>query len=287
MREKVKNFVRAVATAGGIDVTRFQSAIRLSFSKRQFVKQGYARMEGYDVTSHYGDVAVDSSFQYVLEGFIVARIHFIKETLRQAEIERSTFADIGDSNGVFLRALGKRGVSINISPEVLRNISGLETLEGGLPDIPLPDGAFDYVLCFETFEHLEHAIGGLRELPRLARKEVFFSIPYVRRTNIHPYWLDESRPPTEQHVMECSDSDFRKLLTYAGLQVASARIHNVFDFPRTPNELLVDLAWRAVSRDILCGVFRKFSMYFLRHAAQGRDNSRPNLAGSCLPSRGE
>ncbi len=264
-RAKVRDLVRGLGRFAGVDMRRLQSRVRLRLSERQFQKQGYAPLEGYDVTQHYGDQAVDASFRYVQEGFIAARIRFIRDMLGPEEIERSTFADIGDSNGVFLRALGKKGTSVNVSRDVLNNISGLETLLGGLPTIPLGDGAFDYVLCFETVEHLHDPIGGLRELARLARKGVFVSIPFVRRTRIHPYWPDRSRPATEQHVLECADGDLRKLLTYAGLRVASMRVHMVFDFPRRLDEILASLAWRAVDRELLCGAFRRFSMYFLTH----------------------
>lgn len=260
-----KRAVKRGLQAAGLDLHKIFSGVRLRRSRRQFLKYGYARLPGYDVTHHFGDELLDASFQYAQEGFILARLNEIRQTLDENEIRRATFADIGDSNGVFLKALGKPGVSINTSPRVLENITGLERLQGSLPHIPLPDRSLDYALCFETVEHLQDPISGLRELARLTRKGVFVSIPWVRRTHMLPYWPDRTIPQAETHVFECSDLDFRTLLTYAALRVASLRVYEVFDGPRTIPELVTDLYWARKGTDQLCGVFRKFSIYFLTH----------------------
>lgn len=261
MKEAIKSGMKLV----GVDVQKMFSHARLRLSQRRFVQLGYQPLDGYDVTRHFGDEALDPSFQYVQEGFIIARLQFIRQQLGQEEIARSTFADIGDSNGIFLKGLNKPGMSINPSEQVLNNISGLQTLQAALPYIPLPDRAFDYALCFEAVEHLQDPIGGLRELARLARKGVFISIPRVKRTKIQPYWPDRSIPQAETHVFECSDANFRTLVTYTDLRVSSMTVHRVFDTPKTLPEIMTNLAWTAKEPDVLCGVFKKFSIYFLSH----------------------
>lgn len=264
MRSDIRKLLKSVVSASGLDIEKvFFEKARLDRSRRRFDKQGYRRIEGYKVEDHYGDQDSDPSFQYVQEGFIWGRIRFIQQLLGSDEIRSSTFADIGDSNGIFLKKFGKDGTSVNVSQKVIENISGLRTLCAGLPCIPLPDKVFDYLLCFETIEHLHDPIAGLKELGRLARKGIFVSIPFVTRTNIHPFWPDRSRPAYEQHVLECSDEDFRKLLTYADLSVASMEVYRVFDYPQTVREVLVDIACKAVDRDLMSAVFRKFSIYFL------------------------
>lgn len=266
LKSQLKRAATAAFHATGFDLQRMFSRVRLSRSKRQFLQQGRARLDGYDVTHHFGDELLDASFQYVQEGFIQARLEFIRACLGEPEIRSSSFADIGDSNGVFLKGLGKSGLSVNTSPQVLENIAGgLERLHGSLPHVPLPDRSRDYVLCFETVEHLQDPIGGLRELARLARTGVFVSIPFIAQTHVLPYWPDRSIPMPETHVFECSDRDFRTLLTYAGLRVAARQVHQVFDAPRTPSELVTDLYWALKGTDQLCGVFRKFPIYFLQH----------------------
>lgn len=247
----------------GVDLQQVFGRVRRHRSARQFARDGYVSMPGYDVTRHYGDQVMDGTFRYVQEGFIQARLAFIRDALGAAEVEASTFADVGDSNGVFLKALGKSGTSVNASATVLSNIGGVSTLEASLPCVPVTDGAFDYTLCFETLEHVHDPIGSLRELARVSRKGIIISVPWVRRTTIHPYWLDRSRPAAEQHVFECADADWRRLLTYAGLGVRRWRVHEVFDRPRHLTEFAVDWWWRWRWPDLLCAVFRKFSIYHL------------------------
>jgi len=263
MLARLKQVVKRMARCGGLDLDRLPAQVRWSLSERSFRQRGYQRIDGYDARGHFGDVTLDASFHYVVEGFVAARIQFIRQTLGSEEIDRATFVDIGDSNGVFLKALGKRGTSVNMSPKVLENIAGLETLQASLPTLPLPSQACDYALCFETVEHLHDPIGGLKELARLTRKGVFISIPVVRRTRIHPYWPDKGRPAAEQHVMEFCDTDFRKLLTYADLRVASMTVHRTFDRTRTLPEAIAYLFWGRAGDDTLCGIFRQFSIYFL------------------------
>jgi len=263
MPNNVKRLIKRAARMGGLDLDLLPKRVQLSLSERRFRAEGYDRINGYDAAHHFGDVILGASAQYVVEGFIASRLRFIRRMQDRAEIERATFADVGDSSGVFLKALGKRGTSINISPEVLGHIQGLETLQAGLPEIPVPDGAFDYVLCFETLEHLPDPIAGLRELARIARKGVCVSIPFVRRTRVSPFWPDKTRPATEQHVIEFSDTDFRTVLTYAGLHVGSMIVHRTFDRARTPSEALAYALWGRIGQDTLCGVFKRFSVYWL------------------------
>lgn len=263
MTPLIKQTAKAGLQMIGVDLQQLFAQVRLDRSRRRFIRTGEVPLADYDVNGHFGDQPLDESHRYVMQGFINARLRFIRDVLGSAEVASATFADIGDSNGVFLKALGKTGLSINPSQTVLGNIQGLDTLAAGLPTIPLPDGSLDYLLCFETLEHLHDPIAGLKELARLTARGIFVSIPYVRRTTVYSYWLDRTRPAAEQHVFECSDADFRRLLTYAGLQVTRWQVHQVFDPPRTPAELITDAWWRLVYPDLLCAVFRRFSLYHL------------------------
>ena len=278
MREALRTRIKTMAGVLGVDIQKINADVRLALSQRRFAKLGHPPIEGYDVTRHYGDSDIDQSFRYIAEGFISARIQFIKDVLGGAEIERSAFADIGDPNGVFLKALGKKGTSININEKILGNISDIQTILGALPNIPLPDGSFDYVLCFEVVEHLHDPIGGLKELARLARKGVIISIPCVRRTKIYPYWYDKAQPPTQCHVLECADGDFRKLLTYTNLRAVAMAVHEVFDYPYTPSEALASMVWRALDEDLLCGAHRRFSIYLLQHDTKRSEETMKMIA---------
>jgi len=229
-------------------------------------------------STHYGDCLVDESWHYILHGFAVERLDFIIRTLEAKEIQESSFADIGDSDGTFLRALGKNGTSINFSEAVLANIPDLRKLQGCMPHIDLPDGSFDYVLLFETLEHLPDPVAGLREVERLARKGAFVSIPHVSKTRVKEYWSNRKAPVGESHVFEFSPRDFAKIVTHTGFRIGSSRRIRVFAPPRTISELVYCAAsvlgedW-----DIRCGAFKAFDVYYLERRLQ---QGNPTIAGA-------
>ena len=226
-----------------------------------------------DPATHYGDYVLDASWQYILHGFATERLDFIISCLGPEEIQRSSFADIGDSDGTFLRALGKDGTSINFSDAVLGNIRNLKTLKGSLPNINLPDGSFDYVLLFETLEHLPDPVAGLREVERLARRAAFVSIPHVKETRFKPYANNPNVPPGESHVFEFCPRDFGTLLSYTRFRVMCARRVKVFAAPRSPSEILYWCFARAVEEaNVCCGAFKAFDVYYLQKQPAAPEN---------------
>src|SRR5438445_356936 len=63
---------------------------------------------GMDLHEHYGDQPLDNQGQLnVTKNFIAARIDYIRDRLPPALIQNGQFADLGDSSGIFLKALGK------------------------------------------------------------------------------------------------------------------------------------------------------------------------------------
>ena len=217
-----------------------------------------------DAATHYGDYILNDSWQYIVELFALERVDFVIRTLGEAEIARSSFADIGDSDGTFLRALGKDETSINYSQSVLANIRDVKKMEGCLPKIGLPDDSFDYVLLFETLEHLPDPIAGLREIDRLARKGAFVSIPYVKKTRVKPYWNNRRVPVGESHVFELSPGDFTKIATYTRFRVRDFRRVRVFATPRSFSEILFCAVSSLIEeQNVRCGAFRAFDVYYL------------------------
>lgn len=236
-----------------------------------------------NASTHYGDCLLDESWHYILHTFAVERLDFIIRTLQNQEIQNSSFADIGDSDGTFLKALGKDGTSINFSDAVLANIPGLKKLKGSLPNVGLPDGSFDYVLLFETLEHLPDPVAGLREVERLARKGAFVSIPHVARTRVKEYWNNPKAPAGESHVFEFSPRDFAKIVTYTGFRIGSSRRIRIFAAPRTPWELAFCAASACTeSRDIRWGSFKAFDVYYLQKSSLPAD--RPGRGDAARPA---
>jgi SAM-dependent methyltransferase len=199
--------------------------------------------KGEDISAHFGDEELsDVGLQKVVMSFIIGRVNFIEKVLTKDEIATGTFVDLGDSSGIFLKALGKRGTSVNIAEEPLKNIrtKGIKVVKADINDrLPFEDGSIDHILMFETLEHLPNPIAVLKEIYRICRKSAFVSVPYVSRTNIHSYNYCPGRPIHEHHIFEFSDSDFRKIVTHAGFKIDKAEVVEVLDNGRNPKEFLI------------------------------------------------
>ena len=131
--------------------------------------------------------------------------------------------DVGDPDGLVLQALGaRRGVSLNILEPCVRQIrqSDGRPVQGDCARLPFASGVFDCVFCFETLEHLENPIAGLKELARVSRGSLYVAIPWVRRTVVREDGHDPKQPDPENHVFEFCHADFLKVLTHARLRVA-------------------------------------------------------------------
>lgn len=144
--------------------------------------------------------------------------------------------NVGDSSGILLKALHKKGVSLDANAKNIEQIEarGIEAYTGSIYELPFPDKSFDYSMSFQCLEHLEAPIFALQELERVTRKRVFISIPYVEQTKIYSkmFWEEVARLPQEQggwevndmdeycdyHIIEFSSKDFKNLLSYTNLE---------------------------------------------------------------------
>jgi SAM-dependent methyltransferase len=244
---------------------RYQSSARVLARELEASRYAYV-FDDEDLSQHYGDQLLDDPrLQNITKTFILERIDFIEECLGREEIAQASFADMGDSSGIFLKALGKHGVSFNISQAALQNIQrkNILAIKGDLEHLPFRDGSVDHVLCFEVLEHMPNPILALRELERVCSKTAFISIPHVTRTRIYPFGYDQTRPHWELHVFEFSDVDFLHVISHTGFKLKSRKVVEVL----TPSGLYERLAfylwgWLTDS-DLFYGVFKRFAVYQL------------------------
>ncbi len=84
---------------------------------------------------------------------------------------------------------------------------------GSITNIPLSDQSFDAVACFQVLEHLpfETFTQGLREMARVARQKVLFSLPDVR------YVLDVNLALLSPHRSLHTQISFPRFSRYPGL----------------------------------------------------------------------
>lgn len=178
-------------------------------------------------------------------------------------LDSARIIDVGDVDGMILKHLDKSGLGYNLAPSAVENIRahGVEALQGDGHTMPFEEGSFDYVLCFETLEHVENPHQVLSELARVCRPEgrVFVSIPWVPRTFIHP--RDPSQPRGEMHIFEFCRADFASVLSHTPLRLEWDAVCDLFGPPRNAEQRFY-LRWNR-DRHIVAGGFRKFQFFEL------------------------
>lgn len=101
-----------------------------------------------------------------------------REVLAQTE-SSSSVLEIGPGNYFLVDYLARRGLAVETLD--IDAVHGPDHV-GSVEDIPLPDRSFDVVTCFEVLEHLPFELvpRALREMGRVSRRAVLFSVPDVR-----------------------------------------------------------------------------------------------------------
>jgi ubiquinone/menaquinone biosynthesis C-methylase UbiE len=133
-------------------------------------------------TSNYKKHTSSSKLQRML----IDRFH-AKVTAEITRLAPTTLLDAGCGEGfvaeIFQQALPGLAItgfdfhepSARLAAE--RNPRGTFT-QGDIYNIEQPDNSFDVVCCFEVFEHLHEPQKALKELTRVARDAVVFSVPH-------------------------------------------------------------------------------------------------------------
>ena len=152
--------------------------------------------------------------------------------------------EIGVGNGIVAQTLSKIGIAVDtldIDPELR------PTYVGSLVQMPLPDGAYDTVLCAEVLEHLpwEQFRTAVAEIHRVASKHAVITVPHagyvfsvIFKLPLLPtvswcvklpfFW--QTHEFNGQHYWESgkrgySRARIRREIEKAGFRVRSARIH--------------------------------------------------------------
>jgi SAM-dependent methyltransferase len=180
------------------------------------------------------------------------------------ELEASTVLDVGDSDGLMLRALGKSGTAVNALPGAIEHVrfNGVEAVLARGESLPFEDASFDHVLCFQTLEHVEDPYALLLELGRVARRRVFVSIPGVRRT--HVVARDAAAPRGTEHCFEFDRDDFIAFTTHTPLEVVWDDVCRLLGRAKSPLERY-QMRGRRNDRGILASTFTEFRLFELRH----------------------
>ncbi|HLP44001.1 MAG TPA: class I SAM-dependent methyltransferase [Candidatus Nanoarchaeia archaeon] len=160
----------------------------------------------------------------VLQRFLINR--FFNTLLGElALIKPATILDVGCGEGFTLERLRKAGIgektigvdflerAIKIGKEVHPH---LDLRQGNVYHLDFPDNSFDYVLCLEVLEHLEHPEKALAELRRVAKMGCIISVPreplfrlanFVRGKNLSRWGNDI------EHIQHWSSTAIARLVS--------------------------------------------------------------------------
>ncbi|HSP16243.1 MAG TPA: methyltransferase domain-containing protein [Thermoanaerobaculia bacterium] len=187
------------------------------------------------------------------------KIKFITESLGREFLANNTILEIGDSDGLLLKALGKSGSSINNDPRCVALIrsNGIDAKLGVGERIEAEDRSYDVTMSFETLEHSLNPVAFLQEMSRVARKKVIISVPGVTRTIIHP--RVQGLRVGEEHVFELASGDLKLLATHLPLKLTRFVKMPVFAAPQGPLSLLHYYLTR--NRELFGGCFRWYDLY--------------------------
>jgi SAM-dependent methyltransferase len=140
------------------------------------------------------------------------------------QIGPASVLDAGCGEGEALRrgvfAPGTRVVSLDLRWESLaaaraQPFPGAPVC-GSVLALPFGDGSFDAALCLEVLEHLDHPAEAVRELARVARRAVVFSVPhepYFRLGNVLRGKHLRAFGNHPEHVQHWNFRTFRSFLT--------------------------------------------------------------------------
>jgi len=218
-----------------------------------------------DERFHHKDMILEElGSQYVVRGFTVDRIRFLRECgITPDEI----IMDIGDSNGIFIRSLKNEGISLNISPGVALSLrdKNIETVIADAEYLPFKDRSISTILLFQTLEHVPNPVRLLKEIGRVCKKSLILSIPYVSETHIHKRQYDLQRPIYEHHIFEFSQPDFRSIVSHTPFTIAREMNAVVLDNRGFSADKILIRIWNYLFEpDQFCGCFMKFYLVHLK-----------------------
>lgn len=230
IRRRTFERIVSVDAAEWVENVRYRLLLD-TLSERAYLHNAIKLFEDSEIAGHYAVCTVtDRATILELKIFLSEIIRFIREGIA-GEVHLKKILDAGDSDGIVLKALGLPGVGLNIEPACVRRIAGngIQAVQGDIEDLPFPDRSFDYAFCFETIEHLENPVKGLKELARVCRRGALVSVPWVESTRVRPRgYSTGALTPENEHVFEFSEGDFQRAVTHAGFEVARKKVIDLY-----------------------------------------------------------
>lgn len=103
----------------------------------------------------------------------------IQHMLQHMDKDAETLLDVGCGRGYFLRKIKEEKNYRLTGCEIHKGIGDLDVdfVPGFIEKLPFPDKSFDIVTCTHTIEHIIDVQQAIRELKRVARKQIMIVTP--------------------------------------------------------------------------------------------------------------
>lgn len=175
--------------------------------------------------------------------FIAKRVDLILQATK--ELKHKNLIDVGATSDVIFRYLNKNALGLNISEKAVNYMKsqGIEAVLGNAEDLKFEDKRFDYLLCFETIEHLENPIKSLKEFRRVTKEKIFITIPNIKETRVCPF-EPKDRGRHRWHFIEFGRSDFRHILRRTGLDIVNEIIIHPYGKAKSVQQRLFKQKWK-------------------------------------------
>jgi ubiquinone/menaquinone biosynthesis C-methylase UbiE len=105
-----------------------------------------------------------------------------KQLLKRISPTASTLLDVGCGRGYWLKLLQQKTGLQLMGCDVFdfSHLSGIDYKKGTINQLPFEDKSFDIVTCHHTLEHIKDINAAVRELKRVARKQLMVVVPKQR-----------------------------------------------------------------------------------------------------------
>jgi ubiquinone/menaquinone biosynthesis C-methylase UbiE len=107
----------------------------------------------------------------------------INYMLTQLDPTAESLMDVGCGNGFWLNAVGEHNKKLKLTGCDLYDkveLKNADYVKGSVYKLPFPDNAFDIVSCHHVIEHLRELPDAIKELKRVARKQLVIVTPRQR-----------------------------------------------------------------------------------------------------------
>ena len=125
--------------------------------------------------------------------------------------------------GKFLEGIDYSKDSITLGKKMYPN---LNIKEGNIYKLSYPTNSFDLLVCTEVLEHLQDPTEAIRELARVSKKHIVFSVPnepFFTLANLLRGKYLKTLGNQPEHINHWTNGGFRKFLRKNGLKISCSK----------------------------------------------------------------